>query len=446
MDLHMGLPEASRRAFWARLYARRRLLSEHLAPFAPAHYGLVGEKLGFRPNGFFDPHYFRRHANVAQGASRGLLELYLARPEANAPQPSAEFDQAWYVAQNPDWSRSHPHPFLHYLERGLPAGNRPRADIDVAFLRDVIRGKRRSLEEAAYRVFDRKAREGEFTPPLNRQELRARQDRFFAVGRLRIERESKPTGRRLLIYVQSGKRLDAAYLSEPRAYDVLLNYYDESPPNPQAETVVYQRGCKNTAIRRLLELRRDLLLRYDRVLFLDDDIEISAAQIDLLFQVAERENLDLAGPSLTSDSQTAWPFLKQPGAGDGIMRVSSIEIMAPLITRRALETVAWVFAESASGWGGDLLLGPVVRAAFGPDSLGVIGAVPVRHARPVDTKGGTLYLYLRSYGIETGHEANRIAFDFGVDRFLRPLSPGETGPVCRDAQRNERSLERPPIV
>ena len=237
----------------------------------------------------------------------------------------------------------------------------------------------------------------------------------------------KPTGRRLLVYIQSGKRLDAAYLSEPRAYDVLLNYYDESPPNPQAETVVYQRGCKNTAIRRLLELRPDLLLRYDRVLFLDDDIEIGAAQIDLLFQVAERENLDLAGPSLTPDSQTAWPFLKQPGGGKGIMRVSSIEIMAPLITRGALEAVAWAFAESASGWGGDLLLGPVVRAAFGPESVGVIGAVPVRHARPVDTKGGTLYLYLRSYGIETGHEANRIAFDFGVDRFLRPLATGETG-------------------
>ncbi len=127
------------------------------------------------------------------------------------------------------------------------------------------------------------------------------------------------------------------------------------------------------------------------------------------------------------------------------MRVSSIEIMAPLITRRALEAVAWVFAESASGWGGDLLLGPVVRAAFGPERVGVIGAVPVRHARPVDTKGGTLYLYLRSYGIETGHEANRIAFDFGVDRYLRPLAPGEAGPVCRGVRRDERSPAQTPI-
>ena len=440
MSLRVTLPEATRRAFWAPLYARRRLLTEHLAPLAAPHYALIGQRLGYRPNGFFDPLHYRRHAAGANSA-HDLLEHYLSQPEGAGPSPSAEFDQAWYVDQNPDWSHSHPHPFLHFLEAGLANGKRPRPDIDVAFLRDVIRGKRRSLEEAAFRVFDRPPpREGEFTPPLNRQELRARQDRFFAAGQLRIERESKPTGRSRLVYIQSGKRLDPAILSEPRAYDVLLNYYDQSPPNPQAETVVYQRGCKNTAIRRLLELRPDLLLSHDRVLFLDDDIEIESAQIELMFAIADREKLDLAGPSLTADSQTAWPFLKQPGAGAGIMRVSSIEIMAPLMTRRALETVAWVFAESASGWGGDLLLGPVVRAAFGPDSLGVIGAVPVRHARPVDTKGGTLYLYLRSYGIETGHEANRIAFDFGVDRFLRPLSPGEVGPVCRGPRHIEHSF------
>jgi hypothetical protein len=445
MDLPFSLPEASRQVFWAPHYARRRLLSERAAPFAAAHYALIGERLGYRPNGFFDPNYFREHASAAQGTNRGLLELYLAEPGPNAPSPSAEFDHPWYMSQNPDWSRTHAHPFLHFLERGMPAGKRPRPDIDVEFLRDVIRGRGRSLEEAAFRVFDPLPRDAETAPPLNRQELRARQDRFFAAGRLRIERESKPTGRRLLVYVQSGKRFDAPYLDEPRTYDILLNYYDESPPNPKAETVVYQRGCKNTAIRRLLELRPDLLLQYDRVLFVDDDIEIGAGQIDRLFQVGEREKLDLAGPALTADSQTAWPFLKQPDA-DRIMRASSIEIMAPLITRRALETVAWVFAESASGWGGDLLLGPVVRSAFGPASVGVVCSVAVRHARPVDTKGGALYLYLRSYGIETGHEANRIAFDFSVDRFLRPLSSGETGPVCHGPQRNEDSFAAPQII
>jgi hypothetical protein len=432
MGLHLGLPEASRRAFWARLYARRRLLSDLAAPFAPMHYALVGESLGYRPNAFFDPDHFRAHANIAKSASQGLLESYLARPEPNAPSPSAEFDHGWYVSQNPDWAQTHPHPFLHFLERGLRAGRRPRPDIDVKFVRDITRGvKPRSLEEAAFRVFDRTLSEGEMGPPLNRQELRARQDRFYADGRLRIEREAGHLDRIVLVFVQCGPGFDAAYLEEPRSYDLLLNYYREASVHPMADIAVVQAGTKTTAIRRLTELRPDLLLRYQAVLFLDDDVEISAQDIEALFRAMRAEELDLAQPALTADSATAYPFLKRPSAGAGVMRVSSVEIMAPALTRRALESAKWVFAESVSGWGGDLLLGPAVRAACGPMSVGVIGSVAVRHPAPVDLSAGAFYAFLRRYGVDPGHEANRIAVDFGVERFLRRLAPGEAGETCQ---------------
>ena len=432
MGLLTGLPERSRRAFWARLYARRRLLSPVAAPFAPLHYALIGESRGYRPNAFFDPTWFRARANIAQDASRGLLEAYLAHPEADAPSPSAEFDHGWYMSQNPDWAQSHPHPFLHFLERGLRAGKRPRADIDVGFVRDITRGvKPRSLEEASFRVFDRTLSEGEMGPPLNGQELRARQDRFYAAGQLRIERETPHPGRDVLVFVQCGKGFDAAYLAEPRAHDVLLNYYHESDVHPKADIAIVQAGTKTTAIRRLMELRPDLLLRYQAVLFLDDDVEIGAEGIEAFFRAMTAEKLDLAQPALSADSATAYAFLKKPSVGAGVTRVSSVEIMAPALTRRALECAKWAFAESVSGWGSDLLLGPAVRSAFGPESVGIIGSVSVRHAAPVDLRAGAFYAFLQRYGIDPGHEANRIAVDFGVERFLRPLAPGEAGETCR---------------
>jgi hypothetical protein len=114
-----------------------------------------------------------------------------------------------------------------------------------------------------------------------------------------------------------------------------------------------------------------------------------------------------------------------------VMRVSSVEIMAPALTRRALESAAWTFAESVGGWGTDLLLGPAVRAACGPASVGVIGSVAVRHTAPVDFAAGEFYAFLRRYGVDPGHEANRIAVDFGVERHLRPLAPGEPGETRR---------------
>ena len=432
MGLPTGLAERSRRAFWARLYARRRLLSHFAAPFAPLHYALIGESRGYRPNAFFDPSFFRTHANIARDASGGLLEAYLARSEPNAPSPSAEFDHGWYASQNPDWSQTHPHPFLHFLEHGLRAGRRPRADIDVEFVRDITRGvKPRSLEEASLRVFDRTLSEGEMGPPLNGQELRARQDRFYADGQLRIEREAGHSDRSVLVFVQCGRGFDAAYLEEPRAYDVLLNYYHESDVDPKADIAVVQAGTKTTSIRRLMELRPDLLLRYQAVLFLDDDVEIGAEGIEALFRAMMAEKLDLAQPALTSDSATAYAFLKKPSVGPGVTRVSSVEIMAPALTRRALEGAKWAFAETVSGWGSDLLLGPAVRSAFGPNSVGIIGSVSVRHAAPVDLRAGAYYAFLRRYGVDPGHEANRIAVDFGVERFLRPLGPDEPGEICR---------------
>jgi hypothetical protein len=431
MGSPIGLSERSRRAFWARLYARRRLLSQFAAPFAPTHYALIGERLGYRPNAFFDPAAFRNRSNIAGNAGRGLLETYLAHPEPNAPSPSAEFDHGWYASQNPDWARSHPHPFLHFLERGLRAGRRPRPDIDVEFVRDITRGvKPRSLEEAAFRVFDRTLSEGEMGPPLNGQELRARQDRFYADGRLRIEREAPHPERNVLVFVQCGAGFDAAYLEAPRSYDVLLNYYREGSVHPKADIAVLQAGTKTTSIRRLMAHRPDLLQRYEAVLFLDDDVEIDTSDIDALFRAMTAENLDLAQPALTADSATAYPFLRRPSVGEGVMRVSSVEIMAPALTRRALECAKWVFAESVSGWGSDLLLGPAVRSGFGPNSVGVIGSVAIRHAAPVDLSAGAFYAFLRRYGIDPGHEANRVAVHFGVERFLRPLKLGEDGETC----------------
>ncbi len=301
----------------------------------------------------------------------------------------------------------------------------------MAFVRDVIRGKGRSIEEAALRVFDPKRSDGDLKPPLSREELRARQERFYASGSMRIERVAPDRGRKLLIFVQCGKDFDASYLGEPRDYDVLLNYYHDSDPNPRADAIVFQAGTKTTSTRRLLEQRPEMLLRYEAVLFLDDDVEIGARDIDALFAAMTREKLDLAQPALTADSRTAWPYLQQPGAGNEIIRVSSVEIMAPIFTRRALERVGWVFAEAVGGWGTDLLLGPAAREAFGPDSIGVVGSVPVRHTRPVDTRNGALYAYLRRNGIDPAHEANRIVLDYGVERFLRALGPGEAGPLCR---------------
>ena len=122
MDLRIGLPEASRRVFWARHYARRRLLSEHAAPFAPAHYALIGEGLGYRPNGFFDPHYFRERASSA-GASRGLLAAYLAGPEEECAAAFGRIRPRLVHVAEPGLEPQSSAPVLALSQRGMLWGS-----------------------------------------------------------------------------------------------------------------------------------------------------------------------------------------------------------------------------------------------------------------------------------------------------------------------------------
>ena len=87
MGLPIGLPERSRRAFWARLYARRRLLSELAAPFAPAHYALIGERLGYRPNAFFDPELLPRPREHRAKREPRLARALSCPPRAECALP-----------------------------------------------------------------------------------------------------------------------------------------------------------------------------------------------------------------------------------------------------------------------------------------------------------------------------------------------------------------------
>jgi len=96
-------------------YAACYLGSAKLARLSVPHYLTIGERLGYRPNPFFDPHYF---AKATDGAHRSLLE-YLDHYAAGDVSPSREFEHSWYTWQNPDWCRNHEHPFLHFYFEGL---------------------------------------------------------------------------------------------------------------------------------------------------------------------------------------------------------------------------------------------------------------------------------------------------------------------------------------
>ena len=266
-------------------------------------------------------------------------------------------------------------------------------------------------------------------PPLSREELKARQDRFYAERRMRIEREPprpRPQAPRLRSVRQG---FDASYLARAaRLRRPAQLFYERRDANPLARHGRLQAGTKTTAIRRLLEQRPDLLLRYEAALFLDDDVEIGDGDIDALFAAMARERLDLAQPALTADSDSAWPFLKRPSAEHAIIRVSTVEIMAPLLHAAALRTRRLGLFGNRQRLGNRPSARPRRARGFwaGRASASSARSPSGTHGRSTPRAAPSTPTCAATASTRPTRPTAIVA-DFGVERYLRPLAPGEFG-------------------
>lgn len=189
-----------------------------------------------------------------------------------------------------------------------------------------------------------------------------------------------------------------------RTWKLIVNWYEAAPPlarNPHCDDLWHV--PLRYKYPGLAETVPGLLDRFDRFWFPDDDLEFDPRAIDLLFGEFESSGFDLAQPSLTADSATAYPFLKHKG--DRTRRPTTfVEVMCPLLTRRALDIVLSTFTESKSGWGLDLLWSKLIGDAG--LKMGVLDAVQVRHRRP--TGQSRLYQRLKQDGIDHYQEMRKL--------------------------------------
>ena len=115
----------------------------------------------------------------------------------------------------------------------------------------------------------------------------------------------------------------------------------------------------------------------DRLLIVDDDVQLPPRFLDRLLAVCERFELDLAQPALTRSSHTAWPVTRRR-AGSLVRETRFVEIgPVTLFSSRAASELT-PFPELRFGWGLDSHWSAL--AAQRGWRLGVVDAVPVRHS------------------------------------------------------------------
>ena len=388
-------------------YANRYLGKRHYLWLSLLHYLAVGERRGHRPNPFYDPAFARSKGIASLGA-------YLRDHTLWRIPPSTTFDPVYY--RDTAMAGAAIHPLVHFWRLGFDTDRDAARGFETGFFKQVVEFYRRDKKEYAFELL---ADTDRFVPGTEAA-LRAKADAFYASIELTIVRRLDEPRNRFLVVIQGDSSYRRPRGATHRSFDVLLNDFASRASDagdeyePSLDYVTAQPGTKTTAIRKLMAEAADILLAYDYVLFLDDDIAITDDAIDRLFDTVAAHGLDLAQPSLTPTSFCAFEIIKQPAAGRGLTPLTTIEIMMPVVSKRVLTECGWVFSEGVSGWAVDFLLGVEVRKRFG-NRIALIGDVVAAHERAIDTEDGAFYRFLRGHGVEAAFEAGRIARHFDIE-------------------------------
>jgi hypothetical protein len=181
-----------------------------------------------------------------------------------------------------------------------------------------------------------------------------------------------------------------------------------------------RRGQRSRRIDWISQEKPDVFASYDYVLFLDDDIEISAAEISEFFALMRERGLDLAQPALTRGSDGSFPLLFQERNSPSFRHINYVEIMMPALSKRALAANRESFGQGISGFGVDALIGEKTRRLFGPN-VAVIDAVAARHERKIDLDEGPLYRFLAAKSINPGVEMWTILAENNIEHGVKEL-------------------------
>lgn len=201
--------------------------------------------------------------------------------------------------------------------------------------------------------------------------------------------------RDFLVFARVGKNsLHHRWLSgdTPRNWDLQLSQYDDAPDIGKGGDLPLSKdkGTKWDSIYRYLTANPDVFERYQYIMFMDDDLDISGADLNKFFEICRENDLLVAQPSLHPGSYFCYPILLQCPSMK--LRFSNfVECMAPALRTDHLKDFLPRMANVKSGWGLDHIWtvsmeDPSYRAA-------IVDEISMLHTRPHNTAGGIKKAY-----------------------------------------------------
>ena len=193
-------------------------------------------------------------------------------------------------------------------------------------------------------------------------------------------------------------------------FDVHLLVYDDSVEKWRDDT---EHICKLTGYKlkmtyAYLTRYPEILEQYDYFLLADDDISMTSADVNAIFDAMHRYRLQIGQPSLV-DSYYSWYHTLHDEFC--LLRYTNfVEVMIPCFSREALRKVLFTFNENDCGWGTEshwpLLINTNKR------DIAIIDEVKVVHTRPVQSGSPQNFMDLDAYLKKYNLKAEAYLYDY----------------------------------
>jgi hypothetical protein len=199
-------------------------------------------------------------------------------------------------------------------------------------------------------------------------------------------------------------KCEAELFGSNRIYDVAINDYTGSNINP--EEAEYKFSIDEWKYRHLKKDLSNIVFNYKACAFFDDDVCISAEDINKLFLLGESLNLNIWQASLTKDSYSSWQHL-YVRENSHVRLTNEIELMMPFFSKSALQICFDTFDANYCAWGIECVWG--VRLNY--DKICVVDSIPVKHVRPICSGSRIM-----PNGMTPHQEAHMVFAKYGISK------------------------------
>lgn len=230
----------------------------------------------------------------------------------------------------------------------------------------------------------------------------------------------------LVISAVGDSSLHKEWISSNKNFDLALVYYGDQKEKYKKDADYYleSKGYKWHLISEIYEKFEHEFSKYDFIWCPDDDVSASPDTLNQMFSYCESKSLNLAQPSLSSDSFYDMPITLNKFNLE-FRYTNVVEQMAPVFSLDVFKKLKSTFLETKSGWGLDWVWPKILEYK----NCGIIDLVQVKHTR--EPKVGELYSKYKKEEVYPPAEKKKLLRRYGI-----PIA------ICTEISNIERPMQR----